>query len=248
MPFFLCRVCLCPSSTPLRVCTPCLNSLVEAPDLCARCYRPTQLTCESDICSLLPGPHFDHVAAAYINIGQGSMVMKTWKKHRDWRKPLPLPIEKLRRIFSGYTHVTGLPQTTSRMLALRGSFTQALAKQIADSLGLNQIVWDADPSFKRRLRQAELRGWDRLASSLPELHSDWISSESDIPRSVLLVDDFVTTGRTARHALEYLHARCQNALLSEQRTMRLGLFCLGIRLAPRTGPTQTIDDESALIS
>jgi predicted amidophosphoribosyltransferase len=216
-----------PHASSFPLCENCLNSLRPSPELCAQCGASR---CSPEECfSPWQKSSIHGYFAAYLLIEPGYSVLKRWKKRKGTAftrrilSPDRLdPGGRLRKDHEGDRQtplkaIVPVPQTFDRAWRLGGS----PALEISESLGklLQVPVLDAlKPRLGNRKRQAELSMAERLAEVLRFEIKEGIS----IPESVLLVDDFMTTGQTLRSAalsLKFGGAR------------RIRAYCLGVRIA-----------------
>ena len=86
MPLSVCTVCRLPSRSVVAhlPCDECLSTLLRSPSICAECLG---FTCSRGPCARpwlsIRGENdslrFEAVAAAYLSIGPGARVLKSWK-------------------------------------------------------------------------------------------------------------------------------------------------------------------------
>ena len=113
--------------------------------------------------------------------------------------------------------ITWIPQLRSRSWRLGGSPAEKLAHWVSAQIGIQAFSFLA-PRGGRGPRQAQLGIHERLAN---RLRFEWNEQCPASPHArVLLVDDFMTTGRTLRAAAQVLRSR---------GTLAVHVFCLGVR-------------------
>lgn len=212
-----CRVCTHPvtlESFPL--CPGCLRSLMRAPDLCPNCgqidclsvnpgacLRPwAPRTSESDPLSS-PAPLLSF-HAAYLLIGHGYEVLKRWKTNLsplfNQRVVNPAAREITKRL-PPVDVIVPVPQSFDRRWQLKGSpprvWAEALASELKHPVQEHLTVGASLHTKRQAERTLEERAAAQLSFTFrkPSLLAD---------RHVLLVDDFMTTGKTLRSAARAL--------------------------------------------
>jgi predicted amidophosphoribosyltransferase len=214
------------------LCQLCRSSLVEAPDQCPLCGGTE---CSVSQClkpwRSLSGIH--SFSARYLMIGNGYGVLKKWKirggtlfNRQILEAPPPL-ITKWKN-FSPQ-RIVPIPQSFGRAWKMRGSRTEQIALWLEKEL---QVPYGNTLSLKIESRknsdlqdgtshQAQLGLKGRM---LNRFHYESQPTSLRGVRRVILVDDFMTTGRTLRQAaLALLNAGVEH----------VHCFCLGLR-AQRT--------------
>lgn len=164
--------------------------------------------------------------SAWRLIAPAYPVLKTWKKHpgRRWRSLLFAAIEQLCtediRIQSFHPEwICPVPQGPGRMGNRLSSpsaevawlFSRALKIPICTALVIEK-------SSQHPLRQAERDGWERR--HLPFAWKIELTPRAQ-PGRYLLVDDFVTSGRTLHHCAAVLNQREGVAVLTAALGSRL---------------------------
>ena len=228
----------------LPLCGPCLESLVTAPDLCPNCAG---LTCEKDKClrPWISHPAIDAFHARYLCIEPGYRVLKRWKvtQGRALDKQILKPDSRIGPLVRGVDLITWIPQARARSWMLGACPAEKIARWSA-SLGQAHASTSADADAgkthphlahfknspparsllmpardpKQNRRQAELKMHERMAN---RIRFEWDEYADPVAgKSILLVDDFMTTGRTLGSSAQLLRSR---GALSVQT------FCLGVR-------------------
>ncbi len=165
--------------------------------------------------------------AQYLLVGQCYQTLKRWKIHHgllfDQRVLNPkLEIrERLRQLRA--EAIVPIPQEFSRSWDLRGSRALRIAEWLSPQTRLPVLpILLAPPKNPTRQRQAQLSMRDRLANPIRfEVNEELLRIRS-VPSSLILVDDFFTTGHTLRQAARTLKAR---------GVQSIHIFCLGLRPA-----------------
>jgi predicted amidophosphoribosyltransferase len=221
---WLCFRCPCcgdsPESRAFPFCRACLNGLRFAPRTCSDCGS---LLCPEGSClrpwAALPGLRF--LGASRLLTGPGYSVLKSWKKS--------LGPATSRRVFhelklpgGDWDLIVPVPQRFVRSWRLGGCPSELIAHELSRSSGKPML----------RALLAPGRGRPQASLSLTERTSrklDFRVRPDLAPRlrghRLLLVDDFLTSGRTVRLAAQ--------ALLGAG-ARQVSVYCLGIR--PRLDP------------
>jgi predicted amidophosphoribosyltransferase len=223
---FICIACE-DGGAPLRslpLCPPCLESLVTAPRLCPSCAG---LGCVPTECRRpwTSHPGIDSFAARYLCIQPGYRVLKRWKITQGAaldRRVLVPDAEQLARLRGlRLDAITWVPQHRDRSWLLGACPAEKIARWMGAALPLpaRALLRPARVASSGP-RQAERSLRDRMAH---RMRWDW--DEREDGRSIegarlLLVDDFMTSGRTLRAAAEALRSR---------GAAEIHVFCLGIR-------------------
>lgn len=201
-------MCRCPAcglaaeAAAFPLCSPCLKSLVRAPALCVRCLGPG---CAPDAC-LRPWASFEEtpfasVGATYLSIGPGHAVLKAWKKIGGplFDRIVLIPDAEASARWPLGATICPMPQGLRRSWALGRSPAERLAIRIAELRGgrIDRGLV-ALPRLQGTLRQAERSLEGRIADPPRFRHPGRLAGP------VLLVDDFLTSGRTLRSAVRAL--------------------------------------------
>lgn len=221
-----------PSRFPL--CEACADSLIPAPPLCPRCAGPDcpGATLRAEACARpwRRQLNIDGYTALYLSVGPGHEVLRSWKKRRG---PLfnhailspALGRETLGPLLRRCEIIVPVPQSSRRAWTLRGSPVERLARAIASAyripcaMALKGPLPPADRAAGiQESHQARLGASERLLrkvqfETLPEAIPSGASR-------ACLVDDFLTSGRTADAAA---HALKQAGLT------HIEVLCLGLR-------------------
>lgn len=221
-------------SESFPLCRLCAKSLAEAPTLCSLCGSPlcvlnSPRSDDSDRNCLHPWRTrlgITSYSARYLLLGQGFNVLKKWKitggRLFDHRILTYTP--SLLRVWESFQPdaVLPIPQTFRRAWKMRGSRALRIARWVSHATGAP--LWDGlQIQLKSNLRQAERDVIGRLQNRMEfRVNSNW--NKTAFPRRVILVDDFMTTGRTVEIAARTL----RNAGVES-----VHCFCLGIRVQRR---------------
>ncbi len=158
------------------------------------------------------------MTAKYLLIEPGYQVLKRWKVtqghsfDRQVLKPNAALTEKWRTF--GADAVVPIPQRWRRAWRLGGSPAENLARWVCRETQLPLAHVLGPSNHRKEKRQAELDAWDRMSQNLK------FACVSNPPQSIILVDDFHTTGRTLKAATQTLLAH---------GVLRIHAFFLGIR-------------------
>lgn len=224
------RCCACDARSPAAdsfpLCRSCSRALLRCPPLCQKC---ASTHCDPKQCSR---PWIrDHLliqsySGAYLLLSECYRVLKRWKTrrgrlfdHQILRKDLLLnpgiipPWQK-----NPPTAIIPVPQNLRRSWALGGSASEIIASQIAKNLQI-PLVRGLLPNHPTQFRQAELSAEDRMKNRLRFQIRKAISSQLR-GKTVLLIDDFMTTGHTLRRAA---------LALKLNGVIRIHAYCLGVR-------------------
>lgn len=227
--FFQCRHCERPASrSSFPLCLICLSHLKLAPELCSNCASP--LCCSENECREIEGSHARDLGirsytALYLATEPGYSVLRTWKKHGGLKfdqRVLPHDTAlfeniRLKLRLSETPTVVSVPQKFARIWRLGRSPSEVIARWLAGGL---KIPFYPDrlrirEGFVRHTHQAQLSLEGRLSS-----RNGFEASSSLGPKSVILVDDFMTSGRTLRAAARALR---------ENGAREISIFVLGYR-------------------
>ena len=216
---FRCVNCLSsPSQTTFPLCEDCFKALTEAPPLCNKCAG---LSCD-DVCKRKwaespPDLRIHSYSARYLLLGPGYPVLKSWKKnHGPALDRLILKANKtLEQVWNefGPHLIIAVPQNPKRAWEMRGSPAHKIASWVARVTQI-PLTLSLEIQFKEK-RQAELTIYERLQNRI-----EFKATEDLCDKRILLVDDFVTTGKTTQAAAK----ACVEAGASQ-----IHIFSLGVR-------------------
>lgn len=226
--FFKCIACenglLDLQNFPL--CLNCKKAWVECPSLCSKCGNPL---CPEEKC-LRPWRSeqewISSYSACYLLLSECYRILKKWKTRRGRLFDQQVlksqithrRIESLAQKIHAHA-VIPIPQNIRRSWQLGGSPADAIAIQIAQQLRI-PVMHSLLPAQKTRFRQAELSAEQRLKNLIRfELNLNELPVRGS---TVILVDDFMTTGHTLRRAAYTLKLT---------RVNQIHAFCLGFRPA-----------------
>lgn len=219
-----CRQSLEGVSFPL--CESCQGSLVDCPLLCPRCGSPRCLgqAQEQEGRCIRPWitPLIRSFGARYWLIGRSYSILRKWKTSHGpmFDRQILNPDSGTRRYWNstGAMAVIPIPQRIQRTWILGGSPAEKVATWISGETGIPRVrALEIAPRPLSKLRQAELSLPERLALSprFIGLPPSWAGEAR-----ALVVDDFMTSGRTLQAAAK--------ALL-KQGWSEVHAFCLGAR-------------------
>lgn len=237
------------SAETFPLCRECDQSLVPCPRLCPSCGGHTCEDPSSSVCSRpwLQQTELDSFTARYLLIEPGYRVLRRWKMSRGPvldHRILNLDggtRERVQKIRPDV--IVPMPQRFNRSWRLGGSPAEKLAYWISEETrtpiahllnttslekptlqqlrGLSPFKQSALSPHQRAEhspRQAELRMQDRIGNRLLFAYNEDIPVKREA--TVLLVDDFMTTGHTLKAAAKILRSR---------GVLRVHAFCLGAR-------------------
>jgi predicted amidophosphoribosyltransferase len=227
------------------ICEICAESLVLCPPLCPNCMSADCALASPSKCIrpwiCIPElERLQSITARYFLVGQCHRVLKKWKTTHG-------PIFDLRILTSDSKFsenrwlmsaeaIIPIPQRLRRAWSLGGSPADRTAHWLSAKTGI-PIYQAIKPSLLRpraRKHQAELGLQDRITNSIRFDAS--AEMEFVIGKSVLIVDDFTTTGKTLRTA-----TRC----LKTAGVREVHAFCLGVR--PRLNFLETKRPPTSLL-
>lgn len=99
---------------------------------------------------------------------------------------------------------------------MKGGITGLLSQKVKEVTGVP--VLEILKSTHSKQRQAQLQGIERFQNPIRY----GLNKALNLPKSILLVDDFMTTGHTLRSAA---------LQIKKQSNVRIHVFCLGIRVS-----------------
>lgn len=248
MPLSICVACLLPSEKPISnlPCEECLSSLLFAPRICryclgfgcepAECLRPW-MRVEGD-----EGLHlFDSVTSAYLSIGPGASVLKSWKKASSPALHRTLT-QGVRHAFASQTApllLIPVPQSSARKWQLDGGSVLRVCEMITraqrlaggrevEILDLLEVFHTPDTNQARMKGDGRYRREQSIrVKTLSPLQE--ASARRGPDPQILLVDDFLTSGATLRSSLEATRLGFEELGLFAGRRTRVGAFVLGFR-------------------
>jgi predicted amidophosphoribosyltransferase len=224
------RCISCDTESPTAKCFPlcehCLRSLIAAPKLCPQCSSPACLDPElkhEGVCTrpwIQAGP-IDSQFALFQLTDAAYSTLKRWKTRRgplfDRRvfQQANLPALKNYIQEKAIQAIIPMPQSYWRSWKMGGSPADVLATWISEKTRVPKIQLLKKSSRRKQKRQAELGGWLRMQSALHfEVHPERLIN------SILLVDDFSTTGHTLTEA---------SFCLKGAGFQKVHTLCLGMR-------------------
>ena len=199
-----------------------------APELCCQCGSPACLQagrtqCQRPWISTEGSGEIKSYNALYLLVEPGYRILKRWKKSggflfdrtilRIENKALLNHLKTIRPDV-----VIPIPQRIRRSWELRGSPADKIARSVGAALGapVHPVLLHSQSSTSQ-VRQAELHASERMENPV----NFSVSPEYSISgRTVMLVDDFMTTGHTLRKAAGALSLRGVREIHS---------LCLGVR-------------------
>lgn len=209
-----------PASFPL--CESCRKSLFHCPVLCPQCASPVCSGLTNEACKRpwVVNTEIRSFTARYLLLEPGYSVLRKWKVRGG--PAFDRQILNFGRDLKEFlarkeiTKIIPMPQSFERSLELGGSPAERIAVKLSQDLG---VPWEAALFTERNtgFRQAQLSVTERLKSAkVFHLEADRISARD----TVLLVDDFMTSGQTIRRAVRTLR---------RWEVRDVHVFCLGIR-------------------
>lgn len=216
---FHCRSCDEPASqVSFPLCKNCAHSLLPSPKLCPRCGSHRCVLKPDECFASSESTIIDSYTARYLLIEPGYSVLKSWKKHGgpvfDQKIFMPSS-EFFSAILSNIsdptkTVIVPMPQSFQRSWRLGRSPALIVARWISSKLN---IALDTDllrikDTSTRKLRQAQL-GLERRLQTPSNVFATNRAIHLAASRkydTILLVDDFMTTGHTLRNGAFALKA------------------------------------------
>lgn len=212
-----------PTRSSFPLCDSCSESLRDCPPLCSSCASPlciAQGTCLR--------PWASHAAirtyhARYLLIGAGYRTLRRWKTRSGplfTRRILKSGDEKLHALAALRADaIVPIPQRVRRSFELGGSPAGLIAGWLARELRLpvrSLLQIEHKPRAQAELSLLERMG-SRMRFTVPLAQA---RGPTVLPLRVILVDDFMTTGRTLESAAQ---------ALGEAGVREVHAFCLGLR-------------------
>ncbi len=239
----------CDSVVSNLPCEECLSSLLASPGICAVCLG---FTCQIGVCERpwlrVEGAdselRFDSVTAAYLSIGPGAHVLKSWKKApspsltRFLRQSVK---EKIAR-FDRPLLIVPVPQSGARRWVLNGGSALRLCEiileirreprdRLVDLLELS-VDRDLEPQALKKGGQRYSRRSAIQPKEIPH-SAQWAPhvGPTETGADILLVDDFLTSGSTLRSATGAVRRQLNDLDRGCFRRRRVDVFVLGFRPA-----------------
>jgi predicted amidophosphoribosyltransferase len=215
-------------SQSFPLCRICQRSLIRSPPLCHKCGGPH---CRQNVppeC-LRPWrseshPRIDSYSARYLLLNSGYQVLKKWKMHGGplFDRQVLQSDDSLVTLWreEKADGVVPIPQYFHRSWKLKGCRTETIARWVSEQIQIPviQALQFRYLSMNRRKRQAQLGLKERLQTPSRFLANSEICLQK---KRVILVDDFMTTGRTLNQAAQVLKSAGAESV---------HVFCLGLRV------------------
>ena len=199
------------SRTTFPLCTACKSALFSAPSLCEKCGSTTP-DCRTR------GDHQDtphcirpwrevkgiaSYSSRYLMISHTHQVLRQWKKKGGvlFSKQIFSPSDRLIQEWKNFRPdlIVPIPQSYERAWKLGGSRTEEICDWISNEI---EIPWASLIKINPKKSQAKLDVWDRMRNGNRfELKSTPLIGKF---KNIILVDDFITTGKTIRDAAQIL--------------------------------------------
>ncbi len=180
---------------------------------------------------------FDSISAAYLSIGPGAGVLKSWKKSGSPALSHTLT-EGMARALGSYENLVliPVPQSPARKWQLNGGSVLRLCEMIVrsrrQSSAKTEIQDLLEVDVSSETNQARMKGdgrYKREQSFKFRPSKSFTHEPLGEKTTLLLVDDFLTSGSTLRGALETLRNGFEDSGLFSGRKTRVGIFVLGFR-------------------
>ena len=241
MPFgFFFKCCICPenaSQGSFPLCSACKEALFNAPSLCPTCggvgtdcsaqmenqTRPASTPWDlgSTTCAR-PWRQVRGISsysARYLMITDTHQVLRQWKKLGGilFSKQILSSSDSLVSEWKNFGPdlIVPIPQDFRRKWKMSGSRTEEISRWVSGQL---KTPWANLLKINPKKNQAKLDVWDRMRNGNRfELKISPLAGEF---KKVILVDDFVTTGKTMRDAAQ---------ILLSSGVKSIHCFSLGIR-------------------
>lgn len=202
-------------SRPLELCEPCETSLVPVTEACARCGLPGEAVDQCRRC-LAELPSFDGASSVWAYDGAITQVLHRFKYEHRPHYAGPLGAQLAALPLPDADVVTYVPLHPSRRRFRTYDQALYLARQLATARGL------PCESLLKRVRATGRQVGRSRSARLLNVDGAFLPCGPVAHRSVLLVDDVVTTGATAE--------ACAQALV-DAGARRVHLVCVA-RAAP----------------
>lgn len=219
---FLCRGCLQPSPLLLfPLCKTCGESLRVCPNLCSFCASPDCVQFSHCLRPWSSKPNsIQSFDSLYLLVANGYSVLRNWKKRRGWlldRLILKKNSEKLSRWKKIQADLLiPIPQQNQRSWNLRGSPVEVFSRWISKHTNV--------PIYKGLVVIPSTQKPQGTLSLVERLQTQGLyqaKSKVDLKsKTILLVDDFYTTGTTIQNAAK---------ALERAGAQKIHVICLGRR-------------------
>ncbi len=190
-----CLVCGAGDQVHLGLCALCRSQIRAVPEpVCAVCGSPIPfpgicLSCQSG------RPPFDRMLSAGIFDGLLKDIIHAFKYHRAtaFRKPLAgLAFDMLEHAGISADMITFVPLHWTRMISRGYNQAALIARELSGYMGID-MRYDVIRKIRRTIPQVGLKRSDRIGNLRGVFRSCGVSD-----KSVLVVDDVITTTQTAR--------------------------------------------------
>jgi len=228
-------------SSTFPLCSLCHSTLLLCPKLCSNCGSPEcvqKAEIGHDLNKTCLRPWVQHkdiqsFSSLYLLLNTGFSVLRKWKTSRgpyfdrQVLKPNTGLIQVLRS--NNAQAIIPIPQSFHRKWKMRGSPAECIAQWVSSLTHVPLVPALLPPqppkggersNQEKPKRQAELSMLERLQSPLRFRINPKIEVRSI--RCVILVDDFMTSGRTLDQAAQ---------VLTRAGIEEIHVFCLGVRIA-----------------
>lgn len=224
-----------------------MDGLLIAPPICRLCLG---FSCEAGECTRpwmrVEGESgillFESITAAYLSIGPGAEVLKSWKVHGGptLTRALGLGVQKaVQALPRVETLLIPVPQSEKRKWDLNGGSVLRVCEMLKEANrrnGFKTEVFEALELFSESaINQGRTQGDGRYTRKQsirmkPEARALLDHQNiADQEMQLLLVDDLLTSGATLRSALEALRIGFESSGLFRGRRTRISAFVLGFR-------------------
>ncbi len=207
------------------LCRICFTSLIPCPTLCSNCGSPLCLRNAEKICfrPWVQCPEIHSYSARYLLFERCFEVLKKWKIRGGvlFDQAILKSNDSLILIWKEFKAdaVVPIPQRYIRAWKMRGSRAEKIAFWISCQMKIPTLSLLQFPvSIRNKKRQAELSLEERFKNQI-----EFLIDSKSLPRGgrLILVDDFMTSGRTLRLAARSL----RNSGVSS-----IHVFALGVKI------------------
>lgn len=231
--FFNCIACKGPlNPLPPPLCGPCSNALDTAsPSLCSRCgspFCPLQRDPHSCLRPWVTRPQIHSFSTRYLLIGRRYETLRRWKicSGLAFDHSVLRPDEGLTQTWENFQPdaIVPIPQAFRRSWKMGGSRAVQIGRWVARQLGkplIQPLFPPQRTKNEKAKRQAELTLEERLQNSIRFGTRPHELEKLGRVKRVILIDDFMTTGRTLQKGAEALNSMNVEAV---------HVFCLGVRV------------------